>query len=74
VDQCEREVGRCQEEANPLIQVTSSCVRRVYSHLTRELAVAVYHGEMGEAPRRDEQQLKEEELRGSRHDPEVQKG
>ncbi len=46
---------------------------RVYSHLTRELAVAVYHGEMGDGPRCDEQQLKEEELRGSRHDPEVQK-
>jgi len=36
--------------------------------------VAVYHGEMGDGPRCDEQQLKEEELRGSRHDPEVQKG
>src|SRR5216683_3073841 len=41
----------------------------VYSHLTRELAKAVYEGEMGDAPQRDDLELKEEELRGSRHDP-----
>ena len=34
---------------------------RVYSHLTREKAKAVYHGEMGDAPRRDDLQLEEDE-------------
>jgi len=29
----------------------------VYSHLTREAAVEVYHGEMGDGPRRDDLQL-----------------
>jgi (2Fe-2S) ferredoxin len=42
---------------------------RVYSHLTREQAKAVYHGEMGDEERREDLELKEEELRGSRHDP-----
>jgi len=42
---------------------------RVYSHLTREKAKAVYHGEMDDEPRHDELELKEEELSGSRHDP-----
>ena len=42
---------------------------RVYSHLTRELAKAVYAGEMGDAERREDLQLGEEEFRGSRHDP-----
>ena len=42
---------------------------RVYSHLNREKAKAVYHGEMGDERLHDEQELKEEELRGSRHDP-----
>ena len=42
---------------------------RVYSHLTRELAKAVYEGEMGDAPRREDLELEEKELRGSRHDP-----
>jgi NADH:ubiquinone oxidoreductase subunit E len=46
---------------------------RVYSHLTRELAKAVYEGEMGDASRRDDLELREDELRGSRHDPETQK-
>ena len=46
---------------------------RVYSHLTREKAVAVYRGEMGDEQRHPELELKEEELRGSRHDPETQK-
>jgi len=34
---------------------------RVYSHLTRETAKAVYHGEMGDAPRRDDLELEESE-------------
>lgn len=34
---------------------------RVYSHLTRELAKAVYLGEMSDAPRRDDLQLTEDE-------------
>ncbi len=45
---------------------------RVYSHLTREKAHAVYDGEMDDTPRRDDLELKEEELRGSRHDPREQ--
>jgi hypothetical protein len=44
---------------------------RVYSHLTRDLAKAVYEGEMGDAEQREDLELKEEELRGSRHDPEA---
>jgi (2Fe-2S) ferredoxin len=44
----------------------------IYSHLTRETAKAVYHGEMGDAERREDKELKEEELRGSRHDPKQQ--
>ncbi|HEY8132632.1 MAG TPA: (2Fe-2S) ferredoxin domain-containing protein [Thermoanaerobaculia bacterium] len=44
--------------------------KRVYSHLTRELAKAVYEGEMGDTLRRDDLELREDELRGSRHDPE----
>lgn len=35
---------------------------RVYSHLTRELARAVYDGEMGDGPRREDLELKEDEL------------
>jgi (2Fe-2S) ferredoxin len=35
----------------------------VYSHLTRELATAVYHGEMGDGPRREELELRDEEFR-----------
>src|SRR5438876_11331936 len=38
---------------------------RVYSHLSSESANAVYRGEMGDEPRREELALKEEELRGS---------
>lgn len=34
----------------------------VYSHLTRETAVEVYHGEMGDGPRRDDLQLEYEEF------------
>src|SRR5947209_18589576 len=45
---------------------------RVYSHLTCALAKAVYEGEMGDGPRLEEQELKEEELRGSCHEPEQQ--
>lgn len=45
---------------------------RVYSHLTREKAHAVYDGEMGDTPRREDAELREEELRGSRHDPRTQ--
>jgi len=43
--------------------------KRVYSHLTRELAKAVYEGEMGDTLRREDLELREDELRGSRHDP-----
>jgi (2Fe-2S) ferredoxin len=42
---------------------------RVYSHLTRELAKAVYAGEMADTPRREDLELTEDEFRGSRHDP-----
>jgi hypothetical protein len=42
---------------------------RVYSHLTRELAKVVYEGEMGDTLRRPDLELREDELRGSRHDP-----
>jgi len=42
---------------------------QVYSHLTRELAKEAYDGEMGDGERRKDLELKEEELRGSRHDP-----
>ena len=45
---------------------------RVYSHLTRELAKAVYEGEMGDMPRREDLELREDEFRGSRHDPREQ--
>ena len=45
----------------------------VYSHLTRDSAKAAYHGEMGDAPRREDLELREDELRGSRHDPLEQK-
>lgn len=34
----------------------------VYSHLTRDLAVEVYHGEMGDVPRRDDLQLPYDEF------------
>jgi len=47
---------------------------RVYSHLTCELAKAVYAGEMGDGEMREDLELKEEELRGSRHDPDQQAG
>jgi hypothetical protein len=46
---------------------------RVYSHLTRELAKVVYEGEMGDTMRRADLELREDELRGSRHDPRGQK-
>ena len=42
---------------------------RVYSHLTRELAKEIYSGEMGDAERREDLELKEDEFRGTRHDP-----
>jgi predicted metal-binding protein len=35
----------------------------VYSHLTRELAAEVYRGEMGDAARRPDLELKEDEFR-----------
>jgi len=40
---------------------------RVSPHLPRQTAEAVYAGEMGDAPRREDAELREEELRGSRH-------
>jgi (2Fe-2S) ferredoxin len=36
----------------------------VFSHLTRETAVAVYSGVMGDGPSRDDLQLSEAEFRG----------
>jgi (2Fe-2S) ferredoxin len=45
---------------------------RVYSHLTREKARAVYDGEIGDGPQREDLELHEEELCGSRHDPRTQ--
>lgn len=39
---------------------------RVYSHLTRELAKAVYHGEMGDTPRRTDLELREDEVRSDK--------
>jgi (2Fe-2S) ferredoxin len=41
----------------------------VYSHLTRESAVAAYHGVMGDGPRRDDLELSEEEFRALRAKP-----
>ena len=46
---------------------------RVYSHMTRELAKAIYSGEMGDTPRREDLELKEEEFSGTRHDPRLPK-
>jgi (2Fe-2S) ferredoxin len=45
---------------------------RVYSHLTRETAQSVYDGEMHDGPRREDLELTESELRGTRHDPRTQ--
>ena len=42
---------------------------RVYSHLTRETAKAVYHGEMEDAPRRDDLQLDEDEWESHNESP-----
>jgi len=36
---------------------------RVYSHMTKERAEAMYRGEMGDAERREDLELKEDELR-----------
>jgi hypothetical protein len=38
----------------------------VYSHLTRETAKAVYHGEMGDGEKQPHLELTEEELRAFR--------
>ena len=38
----------------------------VYSHLTRDLARAAYHGEMGDGPRRPDLELSEDELNAAR--------
>ncbi len=38
----------------------------VYSHLTRDAAIAVYRGEMGDAPRAVDLELDERELRAAR--------
>jgi NADH:ubiquinone oxidoreductase subunit E len=38
----------------------------VYSHLTRETARAAYHGEMGDAEKRPDLELTEEEFRAAR--------
>ena len=35
----------------------------VYSHLDRDSAIAVYHGEMGDAPRASDHELREDEIR-----------
>lgn len=39
----------------------------VYSHLTREKARAVYHGEMGDSKKRDDLELDEKEWSAGRH-------
>ena len=41
---------------------------RVYSHLTRELAKAVYAGEMGDSERREDLELNEEEMKKGMRD------
>ena len=46
---------------------------RAYSHMTRALAKAIYSGEMGDTPLRDDLELKEEEFSGTRHDPRAAK-
>jgi len=46
---------------------------RAYSHMTCEKAKEVYHGEMGDTPRREDLELKDEEFAGTRHDPRVPK-
>ena len=47
---------------------------RVYSHLTRDSSKAAYRGEMGDEPQHDELELKDEEFRGTRHDPKLGSG
>ena len=46
---------------------------RVYSHMTRKTSKEIYHGEMGDTPRREDLELKEEEFSGTRHDPRTPK-
>jgi (2Fe-2S) ferredoxin len=41
---------------------------RVYSHLTRQLAKAVYAGEMGDAERREDLELSEDEVKKGMRD------
>ena len=52
----------CDHGPNMIVQPDST----VYSHLTRELATAVYYGEMGDGPRRPDLELTEEELNALR--------
>ena len=52
----------CDHGPNMIVQPEGT----VYSHLTRELATAVYHGVMGDGPRRDDLELSEEEFRAAR--------
>ena len=49
----------CDHGPNMIVQPDNV----VYSHLTRELAKAVYDGEMGDGPRRDDLELDESEFR-----------
>jgi len=48
----------CDHGPNMVVQQSGE----VFSHLDRDLAVQVYRGELGEAPRRDDLQLTEAEL------------
>jgi (2Fe-2S) ferredoxin len=52
----------CDHGPNMVVQPGGT----VYSHLTRETAKAVYHGEMGDGPPQPHLELTEEELRAFR--------
>jgi len=49
----------CDHGPNMLVEPEGT----VYSHLTRELAVAAYQGAMGDAPPREDLELGEDEFR-----------
>jgi (2Fe-2S) ferredoxin len=49
----------CDHGPNMIVHPTGN----VYSHLTRDLAVAAYSGEMGDGPLREDLQLGEAEFR-----------
>lgn len=48
----------CDHGPNMIVAPTGT----VYSHLNRDLASQIYHGEFGDGPRRDDLQLSDAEL------------